>query len=191
MIRLGGLLAPVVARLGAARPSTCDVSHDPSKLHRRLPKEMPFDERALACPGAILSRSFCRSAVICRASISMNPEPNIPMVFRELAIDWRFVGRPSSSISPFVKIPSSSLNVAKSKRCPRTKTLSTMSPPPPTLGLLWQPEQEFVSGPETRLKFLGKLSGSEGSDNGAPVPFVSGRPAPSWLVHMASNSCLP
>jgi hypothetical protein len=58
-------------------------------------------------------------------------------------------------------------------------------------GLLWQPEQEFVSGPEMRLKLRGKISGLVESEMGFPVPFVMGRPAPSWLVHIAVKSVLP
>src|SRR6185437_6193207 len=58
-------------------------------------------------------------------------------------------------------------------------------------GLLWQPEHEFVLGPDTRLKLRGKMSGAEGSESWAPVPLLRGLPPPSSLVHMAVNSCLP
>src|SRR5439155_8148459 len=83
--------------------------------------------------------------------------------------------------------------VAKSNRCPSTKTLATMSPPPPGIpkGELWHPAQELESGPEIRLKFLGKINGSVWSDSGAPVPLASGRPAPSWAVQFAVKSSWP
>ena len=90
----------------------------------------------------------------------MNPDPNIPTVRRELAIVCSVAARPRSSNAPRVAATSAASNVAKSNRCPSTKTLLAMSPPPPTNGLLWQPEQELVSGPEMRLKFRGKTSGN-------------------------------
>ena len=83
--------------------------------------------------------------------------------------------------------------LAKSNRWPSTKTLPTMSPPPPGMpnGALWQPAQELASGPEMRLKLRGKTRGSFGSVTGAPVPLVSGRPPPSSTVQFATNSFLP
>jgi hypothetical protein len=53
---------------------------------------------------------------------------------------------------------------------------------------LWQPVQALASGAEIRLNVRIPDSGCEGSDNGRPVPLVSGRPAPSWSVHFASKS---
>jgi hypothetical protein len=47
------------------------------------------------------------------------------------------------------------------------------------VGQLWQPAHEFASGADTRLKLRGNTSGLAESDNGLPVPFVSGRPPPS------------
>src|ERR1700730_16668945 len=121
----------------------------------------------------------------------MNPEPDIATVLREFAMVWSVTGLPASAQAPLVRIVSARSNVAKSNRCPKTKTLLAISPPPPTIGLLWQPEQELVSGPETRLKFRGNIKGSLESESGAPVPLVSGRPPPSWLVHMAVKSSRP
>jgi hypothetical protein len=71
--------------------------------------------------------------------------------------------------------------------------LPTMSPPPPDRpwGALWQPVQEFASGPEMRLNARMCVSGCDGSDSGRPVPFVSGRPAPSCSVQRASKSSCP
>src|SRR5215813_3468726 len=121
----------------------------------------------------------------------MKPDPDIPIVFRELAIVCSVLCRPISSIVPRVGVPSSGSNVAKSNRWPSTNTLPTMSPPPPTTGLLWQPEQEFVSGADTRLNCRGNTSGVDGSESGEPVPLDNGRPAPSCTVHIAVNSCSP
>src|SRR5262245_50811107 len=83
--------------------------------------------------------------------------------------------------------------VAKSKRWPSTNTSATRSPPPPAMpnGALWQPAHEFESGAEMRLKFRGKTSGADGSESGAPVPLVSGRPPPSCRVQLATNSRRP
>jgi hypothetical protein len=58
----------------------------PSARQMIWPNEMPFDINALAVPGAVAAADACKSAVIWRASISMNPEPNVPMVLRELPI---------------------------------------------------------------------------------------------------------
>src|ERR1700722_15869316 len=69
-----------------------------------------------------------------------------------------------------------------------TKTLATSSAEPPMIGSLWQPKQEFESGPLVRL-------------NGGLTPFVRlvgmiacvafGRPAPSTVVNLALNSTRP
>jgi hypothetical protein len=42
-----------------------------------------------------------------------------------------------------------------------------------------------------RSKFLGNISGELESEMGAPVPFVMGRPAPSWTVNFALKSWAP
>ena len=81
--------------------------------------------------------------------------------------------------------------VAKSKRWPSTDTLATKSPPPPGNGVLWQPAQEFESGPEIRFIPRGNTNGSMLSESTAPVPLVCGRPAPSCRVHFALNSTSP
>jgi len=75
--------------------------------------------------------------------------------------------------------------VAKSNRCPSTKTLPTASPSPPATGELWQPAHELASGPEILFIFRGKTSGDDKSVSVAPVPFVFGRPNPSWIVQFA------
>src|SRR5262249_2375662 len=79
----------------------------------------------------------------------------------------------------------------RSKRWANTKTSVTRSPPPPANGALWQPEQAFESGEESRSKFLGNTNGDVGSEIGVPVPFVRGRPAPSLTVNLAVKSCMP
>jgi hypothetical protein len=64
-----------------------------------VPKPPPLQTSARAVPGVMESRIACMSAVICRASISIKPEPFIPMVLRSLAIvcsvtNWpQLVGR--------------------------------------------------------------------------------------------------
>ena len=69
-----------------------------------------------------------------------------------------------------------------------TKTLATSSPEPPSIGSLWQPKQEFESGPLVRLKGgltpLLRLVGMI-----ACVAF--GRPAPSPVVNFALKSSRP
>jgi hypothetical protein len=42
-----------------------------------------------------------------------------------------------------------------------------------------------------RSKFLGNTSGELESEMGAPVPFVIGRPAPSWTVNFALQKLGP
>src|SRR5271166_990337 len=69
-----------------------------------------------------------------------------------------------------------------------TKTLATSSREPPSIGSLWQPKQEFESGPLVRL-------------NGGLTPLLRlvgmiacvalGRPAPSAVVNFALNKMRP
>ena len=99
MVMLGGASAPALTRLEAGMPSTPEVSQVPSARRAMWPKEIPFEVKARVCPGAVMSRAARRSAVIWRASISMNPEPNIPIVARELK-DCRSTGDPRSSSAP-------------------------------------------------------------------------------------------
>src|SRR5439155_25417254 len=67
------------------------------------------------------------------------------------------------------------------------------SPCPPARpnGWFWQPAYELASGADRRLKLRGNNSGSFRSDNGAPVPLVSGLPPPSCAVQTALNSLRP
>ena len=115
MIRLGS--APLMDRLGAAKPCTWEVSQLPSILCVRIPKETPFDTNFTLLPGniAIALRSACRSAVIWRANISTKPEPFIPIVFLSLvaacvvlsfAALSMVTNFPDSSTAPQVTIPS-------------------------------------------------------------------------------------
>src|SRR5437762_754797 len=46
------------------------------------PKAIPLESSFLCVPGAVALPIACRSEVICRASISIKPDPNIPIVFR-------------------------------------------------------------------------------------------------------------
>jgi len=69
MIRLGGVV-PFVERLGATKPCTFEVFHVPSALCVRVPKETPFEINSVLPPKGVASRSACRFAVICRASIT-------------------------------------------------------------------------------------------------------------------------
>ena len=64
----------------------------------------------------MLFRMRCKSAVICRASISMKPDPNIPSVFREFAIPCSGASLKFSAIDPRVTIVSATSKVAKSNR---------------------------------------------------------------------------
>src|SRR5216683_3288255 len=107
------------------------------------------------------------------------------MVIRELDALLKFTDRPSSSAVPRVGMRSELSKVMLSNRCASTNTLATRSPPPPGYGELWHPAQELASGPDIRLPVLGKTRGEVGSDIGSPVPFESGRPAPSWIVQFA------
>ena len=112
----------------------------------------------------------CRSAVISRASNSTSPAPVNAIVCRSLENEGSMLS-----------------NCALSKPS-ETKTLATSSPEPPSIGSLWQPKQEFESGPLVRLnvgltpllRFVGMI---------ACVAF--GRPAPSAVVNFALNSSRP
>ena len=76
----------------------------------------------------------------------------------------------------------------RSRNPSETKALATSSPEPPSTGSLWQPKQEFESGPLVRL-------------NGGLTPVLRlvgmiawvafGRPAPSTVVNFALNSSRP
>src|SRR6266699_7044992 len=99
MIRLGGVV-PLVDKLGAAKPCTREVFHVPSALCVRVPKETPLDVNWLLFPGGVALRSACRSAVICRASISTKPEPFIPIVFLSLVALSIVMQFPDSSTAP-------------------------------------------------------------------------------------------
>ena len=117
----------------------------------------------------------------------------MPRVARLLAMVSSSTGSPFSSTAPLVGMVSFWSKVAKSNRCPSTKTLPTMSPPPPGIpnGALWQPAQPLESGAEMRLKLRGKVSGSVPSASGPPVPLVSGRPPPSSMVQLAAKKSRP
>src|SRR5271165_1033033 len=116
------------------------------------------------------ARIACRSAVISRASSSTSPDPVRAIVCRSLENEGSVLS-----------------NCALSKPS-ETKTLATSSPDPPAIGSLWQPKQEFESGPLVRLKGgltpLLRLVGMI-----ACVAF--GRPAPSTVVNFALNSSRP
>ena len=96
----------------------------------------------------------------------------MPRVRRSSAIDCTVTAFPTSSRAPLVPIKSALSKVAKSKRCPSTNTLATISPPPPDLGCAWQPKHELESAAEMRLIFRGNTSGARGSESEAPVPLV-------------------
>ena len=163
------------------------MSTDPPGVARIVPKLTPFAVRGpktsspASCAAAIaFARVSCSSVVISRASISMKPAPNMPSVLRSLAT---FSRKCVSLLSPALV----GSKLTNGKRWPSTNTFATLSPPPPERGMLWQPEHEFESGPEMRLKF----SGFERGARGLPVPVVSGRPAPSSVLKLASKSTLP
>src|SRR5258708_19424996 len=190
-MRLGGFAEPLLARLGTGRPVTLDVFHARFEARLRLPKETPFEIKCADPPGGIVSRMACKSAVISRASNSMNPDPCIATVFRPFAMLCSVTKLPASSLAPLVGIGSEWSKVEKSNRWPKTNTRVPNSPPPPTTGLLWHPKQEFMSGAEMRLKLRGNSKGLLGSETAAPVPLVSGRPPPSSIVQFAVKSDLP
>src|SRR5260370_39835168 len=111
MIRLG-VLVPLLAQLGADKPPTREVSQVPSALCVKQPKEIPFDVNfmpplgILQLPRGPASRSACKSAVICRASISTKPEPFMPIVFLSLVALSIVTNFPDSSTAPRVAMPS-------------------------------------------------------------------------------------
>ena len=126
---------------------------------------------AVAQASAIAAaRIACKSAVISRARSSTRPEPISAIVCRSLENDG-----------------SMESNCALSNPS-ETNTLATSSAEPPMTGSLWQPKQEFESGPLVRL-------------NGGLTPFLRlvgmiacvafGRPAPSTVVNLALNSSRP
>ena len=57
----------------------------------------------------------------------------MPIVFREFAMVCSVTGTPSSATAPRNGWGSFPPKVAKSNRCPSTKTLLTMSPLPPAM----------------------------------------------------------
>jgi hypothetical protein len=116
------------------------------------------------------ARMACRSAVISRASSSTRPAPINEVVCLSLENEGSILS-----------------NCALSKPS-ETKTLATSSPDPPSIGSLWQPKQEFESGPLVRLKGgltpLLRLVGM--------IAYVAlGRPAPSAVVNFALNKTRP
>ena len=161
----------------ASTPSIESRSTMPSGWATIEPKRTPLVTRS-ACaslPEAQASaiaaaRIACKSAVISRARSSTRPAPISAMVCRSLEND--------GSIES---------NCALSKPS-ETNTLATSSAEPPMTGSLWQPKQEFESGPLVRL-------------NGGLTPFLRlvgmiawvafGRPAPSTVVNFALNSSRP
>src|SRR3989442_9385345 len=191
MMRLGGSVGPALLRLGAGRAVTPDVFQLPSGARLRVPNEILLETREAEPPGGIVSRMARKSVVISRANTSMNPDPCMATVLRPLAMLCSVTRLPPSSLAPLVVTVSIWSKVEKSNRCPKTKTSVPNSPPPPTTGLLWHPEQEFMSGPETRLKLRGNVSRLLGSERPTPVPLVSGRPPPSWLLQFATNNHSP
>ena len=105
MMRLG--VAPfAVVRLGAGSPWTWEASQLPSAWWIRVPNEIPFEANATLVPGGAVFRAVWRSAVICRASISMKPEPFIPIVFLSLKALSIVAKLPSSSTAPLVGLVS-------------------------------------------------------------------------------------
>jgi hypothetical protein len=59
-----------------------------------VPNETPFVMSAWLVPAPVAFRIVCKSVVICRASISMKPEPFMPMVLRSLAMVWSVTNSP-------------------------------------------------------------------------------------------------
>jgi hypothetical protein len=78
----------------------------PSALCVKMPNETPFDTKRVLFPAGVASRSACRSAVICRASISTNPDPFMPIVFLSLVALSIVTNFPDSSTAPRVIMPS-------------------------------------------------------------------------------------
>ena len=171
-LRLNGL-----TMRSESTPSMASRSTMPSGCATIEPNRTPFDTRStraslpVAQASAIAeARIACKSAVISRARSSTSPAPMSAIVRRSLEKDGSMVSNWALSN------PSD------------TKTLATSSPAPPTTGSLWQPKQEFESGPLVRL-------------NGGLTPFLTlvgtiawvafGRPAPSTVVNFALNSSRP
>src|SRR5271166_4221317 len=161
----------------ASTPSTELRSTMPSGWATIQPKRTPLVTRSArtSAPEAqarltASERMACRSAVISRASSSTSPAPVRAIVCRSLENEGSVLS-----------------NCALSKPS-ETKTLATSSPDPPSIGSLWQPKQEFESGPLVRLKGgltpLLRLVGMI-----ACVAF--GRPAPSAVVNFALKSSRP
>ena len=155
-------------------PSTCEVSALPSGWHVSAPKSTPLAARdAVTTQPARIAWSHAEarcaysSAVISRARSSMKSAPKMLTVLRSLPTVLRVRLDPFSTGSP----SKSTMGLS----CASTKTLDTLSPPPPAAGRLWQPLQKFASGAEMRLKLPGAVRRLRGS----PVPVSSGRPAPS------------
>ncbi len=98
-MRLGGS-APLVATLGGESPSTADASQVPSARRVSAPNETPVETSAAVCPGSRRSRMDIRSTVIWRASISMKPEPNMPIVARLSEMDSSCANSPFSMSAP-------------------------------------------------------------------------------------------
>ena len=161
----------------ASTPSIPSRSTMPSQCAVIAPNRTPLVTRsartswplARLCATAT-ARSACRSAVISRASNSTSPSPINGVV-------WRSLENEGSTES----------NCALSNPS-ETNTSVTKSPEPPTTGSLWQPAQEFESGPLVRVNAgltpLLRLVGTI-----ACVAF--GRPAPSSVVNLALKSVLP
>src|SRR3984957_9978880 len=121
-------------------PSMASRSTMPSGWATIEPKRTPLVTRS-ACaslplaPASVIAaaRIACRSPVISRARSSTSPEPIKAIVCRSLEND----GSMESNCA--LSNPSD------------TKTLATSSAEPPMTGSLWQPKQEFESGPLVRL----------------------------------------
>ncbi len=141
------------------------------------PKRTPLVTRSACASFAVAqasaiaaARIACKSAVISRARSSTRPAPISAMVRRSLENDG------SMESNWALSNPSD------------TNTLAMSSPAPPSIGSLWQPKQEFESGPLVRL-------------NGGLTPFLTlvgmiawvafGRPAPSTVVNFALKSSRP
>ncbi|HVN20988.1 MAG TPA: hypothetical protein VMT56_03445 [Candidatus Bathyarchaeia archaeon] len=151
MIKLGGVVH-FVARLGATKPSTLDTFHVLSVLCTRLPKETRFDAKWTLLPGGVASRSASSSPVIWCASISMNPEPFIPIVIGIVHRD---------KLASFIDgSPGGNQIVMIERQVVKplgyTNTSVTRSPPPPVTGALWRRVQELASVSASDLSLDGK-----------------------------------
>ena len=161
----------------ASTPSTESRSTMPSACAMIQPNRTPLAARSARQSSPVKrawatasARIAWRSAVISRASNSTRPAPINAMVCRSLENEGSVLS-----------------NCALSKPS-ETNTLATSSPEPPSIGSLWQPKQEFESGPLVRL-------------NGGLTPLLRlvgmiacvafGRPAPSAVVNFALKSSRP